>query len=500
MSELSFCEQCGSPRTPGTLFCEQCGVKFEIAIQTGSAQRKAAVNGLLVTSIGALSDSVGIPKTKLSAVINQYISLCIRHGVHYKLLDVGKNNVSCNQVLTCIESEIKQHAVDGILLLGDESIIPSDTVSNMTDDSDVDIPSDFAYSRLKTWTDDEHDINWGDLMPVGRLPAGTACRLDVFREYISTSALTRDFTSQNLFALTAKEWEGASSAVASDVGQSELYTSPDVTCDIATSVFSPDSFFYYFNVHGSDQTSKWYGQAAQDYPEAFEPIIFSHCIKPNIVATEACYGARFRGLAPEKSSVLSALMSNTLGFVGSSRIAFGPAEPPLGLADVIIGKFLMYVKQGQNLGNALNQARIDLISRANYLDPVMTKTLLEFALYGDPLIFFGSSSAKPKRANISSKCKLAVPVPDVLASVRYALDRQRQLIKEQINNSIYSRYPGLKGVEPKMRLWSIGGGGRKPDETLLSLTYSAVTKAPVKQVVTTYVKKTGEVISEYCSK
>jgi hypothetical protein len=81
--------------------------------------------------------------------------------------------------------------------------------------------------------------------------------------------------------------------------------------------------------------------------------------------------------------LLQALASGTLGFVGSSRIAFGPAEPPINLADVIIGQFLKNVAEGESTGRSHMNARNDLW-HAIENDAHSRLTVLEFNLFGDP--------------------------------------------------------------------------------------------------------------------
>jgi hypothetical protein len=76
--------------------------------------------------------------------------------------------------------------------------------------------------------------------------------------------------------------------------------------------------------------------------------------------------------------------------MGSTKVAYGPAEPPNTDADLIVLKFLERLKEGLTFGDAFLRAKNDFaresIAMRGYLDKTEEKTLLEFVLYADPML------------------------------------------------------------------------------------------------------------------
>jgi hypothetical protein len=109
-------------------------------------------------------------------------------------------------------------------------------------------------------------------------------------------------------------------------------------------------------------------------------------IKPDtIVAAECCYGAQLYDhvmVNRRQPICLSYLENGAIGFVGSTNIAYGPADTN-GAADLIAQLFWINLLKGLSLGRALLQARQQFIQREKMSDPVNLKTIAQFLLLGD---------------------------------------------------------------------------------------------------------------------
>ncbi len=159
----------------------------------------------------------------------------------------------------------------------------------------------------------------------------------------------------------------------------------------------------YFNLHGVSDTAEWYGQpSAEDaqstpeYPVAVTPTdIVSNETTPSIIFSEACYGAYIDHKNETEAISLKFIAEGTKAFVGSTCVSYGSVTTPLIAADNIAQYFWKNIKDGQNVGEALRNAKIHLAQemsrKQGYLDGEDQKTLISFVLFGDPLVTLSDS-------------------------------------------------------------------------------------------------------------
>jgi hypothetical protein len=150
-----------------------------------------------------------------------------------------------------------------------------------------------------------------------------------------------------------------------------------------------DRRFLYFNVHGSNASPNWYGQDGDEYPIAMQPDNIRDA--SGIIASEACYGAFIINKTHENAICLRFLNERqVIGFCGSTTIAYGPPSPPSSEADLLVKYFFARANEGLALGECLKNAKIDfareVLKKNGFLDDDDQKTLLQFVLYGDPLV------------------------------------------------------------------------------------------------------------------
>ena len=112
-------------------------------------------------------------------------------------------------------------------------------------------------------------------------------------------------------------------------------------------------------------------------------------VRPQVVFTEACYGANIINKGADEAIALKFMQVGTYAIAGSTCISYGSISPPLIAADYLGHAFWSYIRDGLPAGEALRRAkypwRCEMHTRQGYLDGEDQKTLISFILYGDPL-------------------------------------------------------------------------------------------------------------------
>jgi hypothetical protein len=196
-----------------------------------------------------------------------------------------------------------------------------------------------------------------------------------------------------------------------------LYVSPPVQATTDQNVNEETNTFPvarlgYFNLHGLPNSSDWYGQrdpnepsdsqaTLPDYPVALRPADVVNSGKaPQIVFSEACYGAHIIAKDIEEAISLKFLASGSRAVVGSTCTSYGSVSTPLIAADLLGHAFWKYLQDGLPAGEALRRGKIHLAKemhrRQGYLDGEDQKTLISFILYGDPLAYLSTSQSHAK--------------------------------------------------------------------------------------------------------
>ncbi len=370
--------------------------------------------------------------------------------------------------------------IGALLIIGGSDIVPFHMLPNPTDDSDVNVPSDNPYATL----DENYFIQqW----PVGRIPdeAGTDAGylLEQIRfltkEYelkvkskksISTNilanllrSLAQRFQTFNLrfqkpdnIGCTAEVWKPASSEVFAVIDRSErLLSSPPITNSNLLNGQTPDPKFAYFNLHGLKDSPEWYGQRdlaktsnEPEYPVAMEPANFKpQTSSPEIVLSEACYGANILDKKVDEAISLNFLACGTRAFIGSTCIAYGSVSKSLVAADLLAYHFWTHVKAEVSVGYALMRAKLALAKKMTedqgYLDGEDQKTILSFVLYGDPL----TSSANIKEVSKPAIRPTTTPelktISDSREELIVAASEMPTEILDKVRKVISSYLPGL---------------------------------------------------------
>ena len=345
-----------------------------------------------------------------------------------------------------------------VLIVGGPAIVPFHHLPNPVDDDDDDVPSDNPYGTL----DENYFIlEW----PVGRLPddghPGKAKpenllqlleiirtkHLEIQANQRRSSSITRIFESlfgwiigrfqstgflRSSFGYTAAIWKQASVKVFRPIGEPRsLQISPPAGVPKSNSLHRqgsplPSARLGYFNLHGLVDAVEWFGQRDPtdalsnseyspdyDYPVAVKPEDIVNSGKaPQIVFTEACYGAHILKRSIEEALALKFIQSGTQTVVGSTSTSYGSVTAPLIAADYLGHTFWKYLRSGYPTGEALRLGKIDLARemhvRQGYLDGEDQKTLISFVLYGDPLAYPEGWNVKPKTIRRAAEPEVTV--------------------------------------------------------------------------------------------
>jgi hypothetical protein len=320
----------------------------------------------------------------------------------------------------------KGEMIGAVLIVGGPEIVPYHNLPNPVDDIDYEVPSDSPYS-----TRDENYFvpEW----PVGRLPGGSrddASQLiemlqrirlqhtqinnqrnwlqrlwDQLRLYLTFSSNGK----KTSWGYTAAIWRRASLSVFRPIGDPHtMDVSPPIQVDgdhngsIDNGKF-PSARMGYFNLHGLEDSGYWYGQRdpsepgdLPDYPVALRPQDIGDA--PQVVFSEACYGAHVEGRNEEGALALKFLGAGSQSFAGSTCTSYGSITTPLIAADLLGHAFWKYLREGIPAGESLRRAKIHLAKemhrRQGYLDGEDQKTLISFLLFGDPLAQLSNSPPK----------------------------------------------------------------------------------------------------------
>lgn len=447
---MPFCEDCGAQLSPGVLFCENCGAKITQSLKEPSAD--IVDKGIIYTNLKLLSETTGQTAEELTSILNSFISDAGARGTGYTLYDVSSRIPDAGTVqqhVDIIKELVKNKDIKYLFIIGSYNVIPSIVWTNEASDqgSDADVTSDLPYSTLETESPFNNcNYDYDEALRVGRLP-----NVDFSNYFANLKKGCGNNSTMRTFGLSAEVWQEETKDIYSRIEMNHsVLTSPEISKDSVQPVIPADTNLMLINLHGSRQTPYWYGQRESSYPEAMAPGSLSHVENPYFLAVEACYGAYYEDRTKENSILLANLNEKCISLLGSSRIAFGTPYPPGCCADVICGKFLELLENGETAGDALNQARDTLTGDGP--DPEEIKTLAEFSLYGDPSVFMntpaGAKGGAQKKASGFHNKGIRLRMPDVRGAVKREITTVNEKISSVIEEYVYSHYSEFKNVKP----------------------------------------------------
>ena len=537
-----FCPECGNRIEDQNIhFCPECGARIE---QESNTEKKAPVkphpqgmsmHGLIFTNLNLLAEKTGTDEQSLMAIFDAFIRQKREYGISYKLVDAGNYTYrksgfwgNSKKVHLKITSPLwdymdilmdvhngEQAAGDEIsqylFIIGGSDIIPMPCIHHYipNDSNDDSIDTDMLYAypygkEMITLLENQAAFTYDQLFFVGRLPFGEDASLEDLCGYLERDIdYSNGFPMNEAYGQCDPHWKKVSSYVANDLLNGNYfrdlsrYLSPDhyynrlllspmVVEGNLQQVFHTNASLYYFNLHGGEGLeSRGYAGVMLNKEEygalpAIEPEHMMTCEEPNIVISEACYGGRFIGLDQHHSMMLASLFTNTLAFVGSSRVAWGAVDdassPQSGVsvsyADIIAGYFISAILQGYTVAEALFIARSAVLQGTIPGDPHAALTVVEFNLFGDPMTTMNvrtnlksGNKATSKTTLVDPNTKIGCTIEkiktekgngSILEQVRGAVNANIQQIHDTIGQHLYANY----GIKPR------------PVEEVLKIKYS----------------------------
>ncbi|MCW5878744.1 MAG: hypothetical protein KIS80_07755 [Anaerolineales bacterium] len=368
----------------------------------------------------------------------------------------------------------KGEMVGAVLIVGGPQIIPFHRLPNPVDDEDADVPSDNPYASL----DENYFVpTW----PLGRLPNGEgrdpAMLVKKLNQIVvvrgqapSPAARVQGMVSRLLaffglwrpkrssFGYSAEIWQRASHSVYRTISDpSQLSISPPTGTGQLPKEANKPLQLAYFNLHGLAETAEWYGQrdpfstpSGPDYPVALRPSdVINSGRAPQVVFSEACFGAHIYDKTVENALSLKFLDSGSKAVIGSTVTSYGSVTTPLIAADLLGQAFWKLLNEGHPVGEALRRAKIAMAQtmhrRQGYLDGEDQKTLISFVLYGDPLAHVTTEGETPKRIlRVEDQASELKAICDLSESEAVPMERLPENTLATIKSVVADYLPGMQ--------------------------------------------------------
>ena len=413
----------------------------------------------------------------------------------------------------------KGQMIGSVLIVGGPEVVPYHKLPNPTDDADKDVPSDNPYTTL----DSNYFVpEW----PLGRISGGSGTDAGLLLEqlrgiirYHGKSAKTMPtlatiitwllefLKSRSIsrkdpgFGYTAEVWKQSSTEVFKVLSEKgSLISSPPEQSSSVSGEQIAATPLGYFNLHGIEDGPNWYGQrdsasnlSGPDYPIALSPTnLTKNGHAPQVIYTEACYGANIIDKKEDESLALKFMLIGTNSFVGSTVISYGSVGSPLIGADLLGSFFWRHMKEGLTVGESLMQAKIELVKemtqRQGFLDGEDQKTLISFVLYGDPLAGYDTNAAHSKgvtrarnRAEVKTICDRQVS--------EQGMQPVSAKVLNQVKAAVAGYLPGVEEPEVVVSLQHESCDGTRHSCPTSEIGSRTVTTAKSNGVVVTVSKK-----------
>ena len=407
---------CGEALASGARFCASCGQPA----QRSAVSNKADGSVLFV-----------FPRA-LKNHRNQFDDLAKGMGAATLWVDADTALVAVQEQLRGAMAAKRDPSA--VCLVGGSELLPHAHVVDRTG-NDRRVLTDNFYGRGSSPS--EEDRFCGDLLPdipVSRIPFSRPA--DLVRTLKLGESLGGRW--ENAVAVSAAVWEDASLAVLERIAagsEVRLRLSPPDTAERTRSYLAGSPERVYFNVHGSDQSTCWYGDGGGRMPEVLDAHAMS--LTPGaVVVSEACYGALQH---PGEPSVSASFLRGGAGaFVGSTIIAWDSPWAPPTLADLIAVGFYEGLDAGMGAASALLYAKQLVVNLAlkedGALDPQTHNTALAFVLYGSPTARVGGAKRTADGSAAASQKSSALERlrsrSSKSAGTPSALDRIRQGMRD----------------------------------------------------------------------
>ena len=517
-----FCPECGNRIEEGTRFCPECGTRVEFEDSCNTTENNAGSDGLekkfsigciILTNTRLLAKAMQSSPEVITGLLQSFIEAKKDSGILYRLVDAGdytfhktsffssSRRVSLGtdsksedymEVLTDVHRHDKARS-QYLFIIGGNDVIPMPSIRHYLEGKDNDIDTDIIYAYpygkdVLQLLESKELFKYDQQFMVGRLPFGTDASIDDLINYLERDiSCSAGIPMTQAYGQCDPNWRNVSVKVAEGIlplmrnfdGRlskehyyNRIMLTPHVNDGNVMQVFNKEASLYYYNLHGSNAVNVrgYLGVAVGERVTqmAIQPEHMGSATQPNVVASEACYGARFIGLDKHHSMMLSSIHNMTMAYLGSSRIAWGcvdhpgitPSNAHISNADIMAKTFTLSLLQGYSTGQALFMARHAAIKNSKPGDLLSTVTVVEFNLFGDPTLYMCEAGRKQASKEIGStalvekdvdlQCKVTEisnksTEGSLLGLVRSAVDENIAQIHENIGKLLYENF----GLEPR---------------------------------------------------
>lgn len=364
---------------------------------------------IIVTHRAALTAKYGAKGlAAIRAAVNALIAADAKRGLKTKLIflddAVTMKRLRAKPLTGTSNPRGAKVAIDGIfaalnpdylMILGAPDVVPHQDLDNpafAAGDDDRRALGDLPYACDAPYARDAAKFV-GPTRVVGRLPDLTGARepshllalLKTVTDWQERPA--RDFAAY--FGLSTSVWRGSTRLSLDNVfgDTSKLLLAPPSGPTYPAGTLG--ARMHFINCHGAAASPQFYGQKGNNYPVSLTTKATARKIKAGtIAAVECCYGAQLYDsvtLGVDMPICQSYLAQGAYGYLGSTTIAYGPADEN-GAADLLCQYFLLQVLSGTSIGRATLVARQQFVQHSAQMDAVDLKTLAQFCLLGDPSI------------------------------------------------------------------------------------------------------------------
>jgi hypothetical protein len=285
---------------------------------------------------------------------------------------------------------------DYLMILGAPDIVPHQDLDNPAysppDDDDRYAWGDLPYACDAAYARDPARFV-GPTRVVGRLPDLVGAHEPSYLVGLLRTAVAYRKRSPDdyggYFGLSAKVWQGSTRLSINNIfgNASKLLLAPPSGPKYPHGQLR--NRMHFINCHGGPASPEFLGQQGNSYPTSLTTqATVGEIVDGAVTAVECCYGGELYDsitLGIDLPICQSYLRQGAYGYLGSTTIAYGPADDN-GAADLICQYFLLNVLDGASIGRAALLARQQFVQKTAQMDPMDLKTIAQFNLLGDPSV------------------------------------------------------------------------------------------------------------------
>ena len=394
---MPFCSSCGKSIPTSANFCSICGAG-QTSMQTTSSATQNSKKIVSASIRQAISKTLFVVP---QVILKSFNELLEKNGTPpFRIVSDADPATIQNRARDLLKKNASN--IKFICIIGLWSDVPPFEIENPAhswQDIDSHCLTDAPYGCIEDVSDAYSCV---PDIPVGRIPS---TNLSIISEALFIPPAKNELADLFMFGVTALCWSEATDCIISRFldqrsknkmiqapvsklidSEISILTSPgwsdDELGEAVKKTGLKDSAVILFNVHGGPDDTGWVGEDLdRNYVPIFKPGTIDR-FNSAVMFTEACYGG---AMGYDSQSVVEHFFENGgKAFVGCSVIAYGSPSSNISGADVLALNFLLSLKNGSNLGEALTKGKLEVLVDDPMCSEVSAKTVMSFNLFGAP--------------------------------------------------------------------------------------------------------------------